>query len=66
MELIKNYAHALLNSLENKPNNHLELEDKLEDEGFDFEIDVVKNLMYFVEGKDNAHELLDTMLIEGV
>lgn len=66
MELIKKYAHALLNSLENKPNNHLELEDKLEDEGFDFEIDIVKNLMYFVEGKDNAHELLDTMLIEGV
>lgn len=66
MELIRNYAHELLKSLENKPNNAIELEDKLEDSGFEFEIDVIKNLMYFVQGKDNAHELLDTILIEGV
>ena len=66
MELIRNYAHELLKNLENKPNNYLELEDELEDNGFEFEIDIIKNLMYFVKGKDNAHELLDNMLIEGV
>ena len=66
MELIRIYAHELLKSLENKPNKSIELEDELENNGLEFEIDVVKNLMYFVEGKNNAHELLDNMLIEGV
>ena len=66
MELIRNYAHELLKNLENKPNNAVELEDMLEDNGFEFEIDIIKNLMYFVKGKEDAHELLDTMLIEGV
>lgn len=66
MENIKSYAHELLNSLENKPSNYLQLEDKLEDEGFEFEVDIIKNMMYFVVGKNNSHELLDEMLFAGV
>lgn len=66
MELIKTYAHELLNSLENKPSNYIQLEDKLEDEGFEFEIDAIKNIMYFVVGKNNSHKLLDEMLFAGV
>ena len=66
METIKAYAHELLNNLENKPSNYLQLEDKLEDEGFEFEIDAIKNIMYFVVGKNNSHELLDEMLFAGV
>ena len=66
METIQLYAHELLNSLENKPSNYLQLEDKLEDEGFEFEVDVIKNIMYFVVGKNNSHELLDEMLFAGV
>ena len=66
METIQLYAHELLNSLENKPSNYLQLEDKLEDEGFEFEVDIIKNMMYFVVGKNNSHELLDEMLFVGV
>ena len=62
METIQLYAHELLNSLENKPSNYTQLED----EGFEFEIDVIKNIMYFVVGKNNSHELLDEMLFAGV
>ena len=62
LNAIKLYAHALLDALENKPSNYIELED----EGFEFEIDTVKNIMYFVVGKNNSHELLDTMLAYGI
>jgi hypothetical protein len=55
-----------LNSSEGKRSNYLELEDKLEDEGFEFEVDAIKNIMYFVAGKSNSHELLDEMLAFGI
>ena len=66
MEDLKVYAHALLNSFEGKRSNYLELEDKLEDEGFEFEVDAIKNIMYFVAGKERSHELLDEMLAFGI
>jgi hypothetical protein len=66
LNTIKLYAHALLDALENKPSDYIQLEDELEDEGFEFEIDAVKNIMYFVVGKNNSHELLDTMLAYGI
>lgn len=62
MNDLKLYAHALLDNLKNKPTNYIELEDKLENEGFAFEIDVIKNMMYFV----NDHEQLDVMLAGGI
>lgn len=66
MEDLKNYAHALLNAMEGKRADYLELEDKLEDEGYEFEIDAIKNIMYFVAGKERSHEMLDDMLAFGI
>jgi len=66
MEKLREYAHALLNSIEGKRSNYLELEDELEDQGFEFEVDAIKNMLYFVEGKANSHKLLDDMLACGI